>query len=89
MIGMNTEQAEIQDQIKKHLFYGKPLDKTNLVEEMGDLFWYLGVMSHELGVPFDEIMAKNNAKLRARFGAKFSERAALNRNLEVERKTLE
>lgn len=89
MVGLCTESGEIQDQIKKHVFYGKPLDKTNLVEELGDLFWYIGVMSAELGVSFEEIMAKNNAKLRARYGAKFTERAALNRNLENERKVLE
>jgi NTP pyrophosphatase (non-canonical NTP hydrolase) len=89
MIGLCTESGEIQDQIKKHVFYGKPLDKTNLIEELGDLFWYVGIMANELGVSFEEIMAKNNAKLRARYGEKFTEQAALVRNLDNERKILE
>src|SRR5262249_12605893 len=89
MIGLCTESGEIQDQLKKHIFYGKPIDTTNLVEEMGDLFWYLGIMANTLGVSFEEIMAKNNAKLRARYGDKFTETAALNRNLNAERNILE
>lgn len=88
-IGMCTESGEIQDQLKKHLFYGKPLDRTNLVEELGDLMWYIGVMSAELGVPLEEVMDKNIAKLKARYGTKFTEAAALLRNLEKERSILE
>jgi NTP pyrophosphatase (non-canonical NTP hydrolase) len=89
MIGMCTESGEIQDQIKKHIFYGKQIDKTNLVEEVGDLMWYVGVMCSELGVDLEDVMEKNIAKLRARYGEKFTEAAALNRNLEAERKILE
>lgn len=89
MIGMCTESGEIQDQLKKHIFYGKQIDKTNLVEEIGDLLWYVGVMSSELGVDISEAMEKNIAKLRARYGDKFTEAAALNRNLDAERKILE
>ena len=40
-MGLSTESAEILDSLKKHIFYGKPLDEVNLKEEMGDLFWYL------------------------------------------------
>jgi NTP pyrophosphatase (non-canonical NTP hydrolase) len=89
MIGMCTESGEIQDQLKKHIFYGKPLDKTNLVEELGDLMWYVGVMCSELNVDLDEVMEKNIAKLKKRYGEKFTEAAALNRDLDSERKILE
>lgn len=89
MIGMATESGEIQDQLKKHIFYGKSLDKTNLVEELGDLMWYVGVMCSELDVGLDEVMEKNIAKLKARYGSKFTEAAALTRDLETERKILE
>lgn len=88
-IGLATEAGEIQDQLKKVLFYGKPLDKVNLAEELGDLFWYAAIMADALGVSFDEIQEKNIAKLKARYGEKFSEAAALTRNLSVERKILE
>jgi NTP pyrophosphatase (non-canonical NTP hydrolase) len=88
-IGLATEAGEIQDQLKKAVFYGKPLDKVNLEEELGDLFWYIAIMSDTLGVSFDQIMEKNIAKLKARYGDKFTEKAALERNLDAEREILE
>lgn len=88
-IGLATEAGEIQDQLKKAVFYGKPLDKVNLAEELGDLFWYMAIMADQLGTSFDEIQEKNIAKLKARYGAKFTEAAALTRDLETERKILE
>lgn len=88
-IGLCTESGEIQDQLKKAIFYGKPLDKVNLAEELGDIFWYMAIMADALGVSFDEIQEKNIAKLKARYGAKFTEAAALTRDLETERKILE
>lgn len=88
-VGLNTEQGELQDALKKHMFYGKPLDKVNLAEEMGDIFWYLAILADSLGVDFQSVMEKNIAKLKARYGHKFTEEAALNRDLVTERKILE
>lgn len=87
--GICTEAGEIADAIKKHKFYGKPLDRTNLIEELGDLYWYINVAQDVLGVTTDEVQAINNAKLRARYGQKFSEEAAINRDLDKEREILE
>lgn len=88
-IGMCTETGELQDQLKKHIFYGKPLDTTNLVEEMGDLMWYVGIMCDTLKVSLEDVMIKNIAKLKARYPEKFTEDKALNRNLFDEREVLE
>jgi len=87
--GLASEGGEIADQLKKHLFYGKELDIVNLAEEVGDVFWYLAVISNELGIDFDQIMEKNIAKLAARYGDKFSEERATNRDLKNERQILE
>lgn len=89
MIGLATEAGEIQDMMKKHLFYGREIDKVNLVEELGDIMWYVGLACSELGVTLDEVMTKNNEKLSARYGDVFTEESALNRNLQKERKILE
>lgn len=88
-LGLETEVGEIQDALKKHIFYGKKLDIVNLAEEMGDVFWYLAVLSDVLEAPFEQVMEKNIAKLRARYGDKFTSEKALNRDLETERKILE
>lgn len=88
-IGLCTEAGEALDALKKHLYYGKKLDKVNLKEEMGDLFWYLAIMADSLDIEFEEIMIKNINKLKARYGEKFSEDKAINRDLDTEREILE
>jgi NTP pyrophosphatase (non-canonical NTP hydrolase) len=87
-IGLQTEVGEIQDALKKHIFYGKPLDKVNLIEEMGDLFWYLAILADTLGVSFEHIMQINIAKLKARYGENFTSDKALNRDLNKEYQVL-
>ena len=89
-IGMATEAGEILDQVKKHLFYGKPLDWSNLDEEAGDMMWYLGVLADVMEhKDFSKILGKNYHKLAARYGEGFSEDKAMNRDLLTERAILE
>lgn len=89
VLGVETEGAELADAVKKHVMYGKELDKVNLVEEVGDTLWYLARLLTLLDSSFEEAMSKNIMKLRARYGDKFTEWSAKNRNLEAERKILE
>ena len=88
-MGMVTESAEFVDALKKMFFYGKQVDTTNLVEELGDLCWYIAIACDELGVSLEQVMDINIRKLQKRFPDKFTEEKALNRNLAEERKTLE
>lgn len=93
-MGLATEAGECLDIVKKHIFYGKEVDLVNVEEELGDLLWYKNVaisVLNEMGYHTndEQIMVKNIAKLRARYGENFSEKAALNRNLLTERKILE
>jgi hypothetical protein len=50
-IGICTEVGELQDALKKELIYGKPIDPVNVLEECGDVLWYLAI-------GFDAIKAK-------------------------------
>ncbi|MFG1499225.1 nucleoside triphosphate pyrophosphohydrolase family protein [Halobacteriovorax sp. XZX-3] len=88
-IGLSTEAGEFLDALKKHIFYGKELDRVNLAEELGDLFWYMAIVGDELGIKFEDVMERNITKLKARYGEKFSEEKADNRDLDSERKILE
>jgi NTP pyrophosphatase (non-canonical NTP hydrolase) len=87
--GLVTESGELVDALKRHRFYGKELDKVNLVEEAGDLCWYLSVLFDELGVSWEEAWDWNIRKLQKRFPEKFTEEAALNRDLDSEREVLD
>lgn len=88
-MGMETEVGEFMDELKAHIFYNKPLDETNLEEELGDLMWYVALACDAYGLSLSSIMAKNIAKLQARYPEKFTELQALNRDLDRERETLE
>ncbi len=88
-IGLSTEAGEFLDALKKHIFYGKDLDRVNLKEEIGDMFWYLAIACDELGVDFEPLMETNIKKLKARYGDKFTEAAAQKRDLAREREILE
>ena len=89
VIGLATEAAEAQDMLKKHIFYGKPIDKVNLAEECGDILWYVAIVCRATGISFEQLMEGNIEKLSKRFPEKFTEEHADNRNLSVERTILE
>ena len=95
LMGLQTETGELTDAVKRHIFYGTPLVKVNLVEEIGDVFWYIAILMDELKVDvgdkasFEHAMKVNIEKLRARYPNKFTEYDAVNRNLDTERKILE
>lgn len=88
-LGIASEAGEFTDQLKKHLFYGAPLDIVNLQEEAGDILWYLSIFIEWSGGNYEEIMERNIEKLRIRYPEKFSLEASQNRKLDAERKVLE
>jgi NTP pyrophosphatase (non-canonical NTP hydrolase) len=88
-LGLASEAGEFVDALKKHLFYGKEIDAINLLEELGDHLWYIGIGLNELGFSMEEGFARNIAKLQERYKGKFGETQAENRDLDAERKTLE
>lgn len=49
-IGLVTEIGELADAVKRHVIYGKDLDITNFVEEVGDVMWYLNLLVTEVGI---------------------------------------
>lgn len=89
MIGMATEVGELQDAVKKHLIYSKPLDMVNVMEECGDVLWYVALTLHAADYTFEDCMQRNIDKLRKRFPDKFTSELANNRDLDAERSALE
>lgn len=88
-LGLCTEVGELQDAIKKFVAYGKDIDKVNIKEELGDILWYHARLCALFGFTYEEVMELNIEKLKARYGNKFTEHAALNRDLNKEREVLE
>jgi NTP pyrophosphatase (non-canonical NTP hydrolase) len=88
-LGLATEAVEFLEAIAKPLRNGQPLDTVNLIEEMGDLEWYLALAHRTLGSTPETVRSINIAKLRKRFPDRFTENAAVERNLDAERAVLE
>lgn len=83
-IGCCTESGELLDVIKKSLFYKRGIVEWRLIEEIGDIFWYLGLMCDELGITFEKVMDMNIKKLKERYPEQFTEQGEQNRNYESE-----
>ena len=69
-LGLSGEAGEVADKIKKIIRdkNGKLAeeDKHEIVLELGDVLWYVANISRVLGVPLEEVAAKNLEKLAAR-----------------------
>jgi len=84
-IGVATEAGELVDIVKKVTFYKRKLAVPDIIEEVGDILWYLALVCDEAGVTFEEIMERNVAKLQKRYPERFSTKAERNRDYNAER----
>jgi NTP pyrophosphatase (non-canonical NTP hydrolase) len=80
-MGLSTEAGEMMDNVKRAVFYGKPLNLGNLQEEIGDVCWYIALICSTTGLDFNEILERNIDKLRIRYPERFASVDALNRKL--------
>lgn len=79
-MGLAGETGELIDAVKKSIFYRKPLDRKNVIEELGDIEFYLEGLRQGLGITREVTIAGNINKLGARYdGFKYSDEAAKNR----------
>ncbi len=85
-VGINAEGGEFLEIIKKMIFQGKLWDTLNndhLIIELGDLMWYVAQACMALGVPFDEVVARNVKKLEKRYpGGQFDVYYSENREVD-------
>lgn len=89
LLGVQSESGELADALKKTLYYGQPLDLVNVVEEIGDICWYLAILADACGTTLEQCQRRNIAKLRQRYPDKFTEAEAATRDLQSEREALE
>lgn len=81
--------GNLNDLLKKHLMYGRDLNVDKMKEILQQTCLSLSAMCWIAGFTIKEARERNIAKLKVRFNDKFTEAAALNRDLETERKILE
>lgn len=79
-MGISGEAGELLDAVKKWAIYNKPLDGENILEELGDIEFYLEGFRQAIDVTRDAIVARNIAKLSERYGSgSYSDTQAIER----------
>lgn len=89
ILGKLTEIGEVADAYKRHIFYGTPLDTTNIKEEIGDGFWYDSILLDIHNATFEECFEIMINKLKKRYPNKFNELDAVQRDLAAEREVMD
>lgn len=67
VMGLCGEAGEAIDVVKKHLAQGHPLGREHLIQELGDVAWYLVETATALDVDQEEVFSRNIEKLRRRY----------------------
>ena len=79
-IGICGEAGELIDALKKAAIYRKPIDRENVIEELGDLEFYMEGLRQSLGIERSETIQANIAKLSKRYESlSYSDQAAQDR----------
>jgi NTP pyrophosphatase (non-canonical NTP hydrolase) len=83
VLGLVGEAGEIADKLKKHLFHGDP-DKhpfgaSEVLDEGGDVLWYIALLCEWAGVTIEQCMEYNIAKLTQRYPNKFEAKRSYER----------
>lgn len=79
-LGVCGEAGELADAIKKEYIYGKKRDLINIIEELGDLEFYLQAVRNHYGISRELTLQANAEKLQKRYvSLKYSGEAAIAR----------
>lgn len=66
-VGVAGEAGELLDAVKKHAVYVKPIDRENVIEELGDLEFYMAGLRQGLNIVREETLRHNIEKLGVRY----------------------
>lgn len=77
--GIAGEGGEVVDILKKHLFHGHDLDKLHLIEELGDVMFYIVNLCNVLNIDMGEVLYMNYSKLLKLYPEGFDSDASINR----------
>lgn len=77
VMGISGEAGELLDAVKKATVYRKDIDRQNVIEELGDIEFYMEGLRQGMGITREETLLHNISKLGKRYeGFKYSNDAA-------------
>lgn len=89
ILGIISEGGELLQMFFDRKSAGLAIDRTNAVEEGGDLYWFLQLLAKSQHSTMEEMMQMNIKKLATRFPDGYSDELGLVRDQKAEREVLE
>jgi len=84
-VGVSGEAGELLDVVKKHCVYQKQIDIPHIIEEAGDILFYLTGLLNELDLSLEDCIDANREKLSRRYASgRYSNEQAIARADKVE-----
>lgn len=78
-LGIAGEAGEVADLIKKEVGHGHEPKYEKVMEELGDVMWYVARIAELYGFTMSDIATYNINKLKARYPDGFSTERSVNR----------
>ena len=79
VMGLAGESGECIDMVKKQMFQGHELDAAKMLDELGDVLWYVAITAEGLGLSLEEVAEYNITKLTKRYPEGFAADRSINR----------
>ncbi len=79
VMGLCGESGEVIDLVKKHLAQGHELDREKMIDELGDVAWYIAETAAALDTDLEEVFSRNIEKLKRRYPEGFDSEASIHR----------
>ena len=78
--GMNGEAGECIEILKKVEFQGHEFDPNRLIDELGDVMWYVAQTATGLGITLEDVAQGNIKKLEKRYPQEFTAEQSIHRS---------
>ncbi len=97
ILGIADEAGELVSIAKRKIYYNEDVSLVHVIEELGDLTWYLflaiRVIARKKDLPvttvFEAVLVANKAKLQARYPEKYTNELAQEREIAMEYDSIE
>lgn len=79
LLGLSGEVGELCDHYKKFMYQCHYFDCNHMIEEAGDVLWYLAELAESLGTTMETIAERNIEKLKKRYPDGFDQERSMHR----------
>ena len=80
-MGLSGETGEVIDYLKKVYGHGHAYDHNRLIDELGDVLWYIADIANKHGIDLETIVKCNILKLINRYPNGFDKNKSINREV--------